>query len=581
MRRKASVDKMDSTESPESQPGTDSDPELDLSSSDGEPDGAAGKISYSTLLQALNANAQRGEPQRKKRKIDPSTAAKPLGNSEGSELQSSAVDNLRGPVRNGESKDGSIEAESGSEEDSDIADDDFDDDDEARDNPFNTHLSDVPIKYLNEALEKSASFPWRKSLSKLTGGMKTVFAVPELPIATQASLRQAQKISHLHLKPKLQQSAADALPRLEKAYSHLAGAMFNYQDLSFNDRTVSNGPEISRLYCTHALNHLLKTRDKVIKNNARLAHPDGADDGTDDSRIRDQGFTRPSVLILLPTRQACAKVVDTMMSILQPEQQENRKRFTESFFEADDLAGSDKPEDFKELFAGNDDDRFVLGVKLTRKTVKYFSSFYKSDIIFASPLGLHAKITAEDKRKRDWDFLSSIEVVVVDQADSLIMQNWENVESVFEHLNLEPKESHGCDFARVRLWYLDKLAKFYRQTLVFSAFNTPELNGLFERSMLNVAGKNKISKEAHEGSIMRLGLQLKQTFAGFETTSPSADPDDRFKYFTTAVLPALMRLPKPADGAQGILIFIPSYFDFLLSGSQVLTTSDGEDRRGT
>ena len=339
-----------------------------------------------------------------------------------------------------------------------------------------------------------------------------------------------------------------------------AARVFAYQDLLYCDRTPENGPELRSLTCLHAINHILKTRDTVIKNNTRLAKANALED----VEYRDQGFTRPKVLMLLPTREACVRAIDTIVSLCKPEQQENRKRFRESYVQREEYFSDEKPADFRELFAGNDDDMFRLGMKFTRKTLKYFSQFYNSDIIFASPLGLKMAMGDEDPKKRDHDFLSSIEIVIVDQTDALLMQNWEHVEHIFEHLNLQPKETHGCDFSRVRNWYLDGNAKYLRQTIILSTFNTPEINRLFGHFLSNLAGKVKICKKNYEGSILYLNIPVKQTFSRYNASQPTEDPDARFKYFINTVVPSLTKLSKAAPTrGQGVLIFIPSYMDFV------------------
>ena len=253
-------------------------------------------------------------------------------------------------------------------------------------------------------------------------------------------------------------------------------------------------------------------------------------------------------------------MVDMICQICVPDQQENRSRFDESYIDKDQKFGDQKPADFKDLFQGNDDDMFRLGVKFTRKTIKYFSQFYNSDIIFASPLGLRMAIGSEEEKKVDFDFLSSIELVIVDQADALLMQNWEHVEYIFEHLNIQPKDAHGCDFSRVRNWYLDDQAKYFRQTIILSAFNTPELSELFRNYCNNWAGKVRIQKEYHGTLLQMLGHKTKQTFSRFEPPSIQEDPDSRFAYFTKAVIPTLTKNPKDSAGT---LIFIPSYLDFV------------------
>lgn len=69
--------------------------------------------------------------------------------------------------------------------------------------------------------------------------------------------------------------------------------MNSYRDLFYPERkALTNGEEIRRAYCLHALNHVLKANAQVLSNNARRRD---RKPGTDTDDHRDQGLTRPKV----------------------------------------------------------------------------------------------------------------------------------------------------------------------------------------------------------------------------------------------------------------------------------------------
>ena len=129
--------------------------------------------------------------------------------------------------------------------------------------------------------------------------------------------------------------------------------------------------------------------------------------------------------------------------------------------------------------------------------LKFFSDFYASDIIIASPLGLKTLIGKGNTG--DTDFLSSIELVVLDMADLLLMQNWEHVESVMDCLNGLPKTSNSTDFSRLRSVFVDGCAGMLRQTVLLSSIDSPDLAALVRRQR-NVLGRIKVNAAHRNGS---------------------------------------------------------------------------------
>lgn len=516
--------------------------EQDLSEEDVEAVAPAVK-SYSALLQSFTEPRADGEPKAKRRRIqeviDPEVHEEEL-----------EVDEVLVGGSEDEQENGNLEEEVA--EASDDADD--------SDDPFETHFAKPDDNELSRRLQAIQAGDVRTEKSDLG---KHIGITMSFPSCAKPTFRrhEVRSTADLSLKERLSKNVASKFKAICPSHVEQATAshMFEYRDMLVAHRTHRNAESLRRMASLHAVNHILKGRDRVLKNNERLSHADRHAD----LDCRDQGFVRPKVLILLETRQMAAKYADAIVQAFQPEQQENRKRFDDSFTAPLDERET-MPEDYRELFGGNNDNSFLTALKFTRKTLKFYSAFYNSDIILASPLGLRRIIENEDARKRDHDFLSSIELLIADQVDAMAMQNWDNVEIVFNHLNLELKEAHGCDFSRVRNYYLDGNARYMRQTILFTAYITPETNRIYNSHMLNIAGKVKLTPIYQDGAITSTsGVGIKQTFSRFDSPSPLTDPDARFKYFTTAILPQLLRLPRPVDGAQGILIFVPSYFDFL------------------
>lgn len=264
-----------------------------------------------------------------------------------------------------------------------VVDGDFvDDDEEDSGDPFEIHFDHPDEAEVTGRLKKvkAGTLQAKQIKSDVIGKLSEAGPAVE----TAAAAPKLSTIKSAKLKKRLVDPATSLLPKLTSLQKELAPGILEYKDVLFSGRTSENAEDLRRLACVHALNHLYKTRDRIIKNTSKLARDDTAD-----LELRDQGFTRPKVLILLETRQMCVKYMDAITKLSAPEQQENRKRFQDTFSRTDPEGfGQDKPADFRELFEGNDDNEFRIGVKFTRKTIKYYSQFYASDIIIASPLGL-------------------------------------------------------------------------------------------------------------------------------------------------------------------------------------------------
>ncbi|KAK9479923.1 hypothetical protein V1514DRAFT_326883 [Lipomyces japonicus] len=434
--------------------------------------------------------------------------------------------------------------------------------------PFYLHFAEVSEPVLKKAIQKLDAKGWTssKALIETLSDLKytvTTSTVNSSSISGVSGSLNATSLDELHIKSRLHAPFRELNKKVAKDHdfselqTKLVNNVSDYKDVIFAPRNLHNARAIQNVYALHALNHIFKTRDNVLKDNARLAKAD--QEKLDPPELRDQGFTRPKVLVVLPTRDACYRFVETIIKLSGSNQQENLKRFKTDYFDDSQLPAG-KPEDFRQFFQGNNDDNFRIGIKFTRKTIKLYTEFYNSDLIIASPLGLRLSIGDVTDKKRDFDFLSSIEIVILDQADALLMQNWEHVLHIFKHLNLIPKDPHGCDFSRIRNWYLDGQANYLRQTLILSQFVTPEINALLTQHCHNVSGKIKY-RPYYSGILGDIGGKISHAFVKVYSTSPQEDPDKKFKYFISKALPSIVRTASASQG--GTVIFVASYGDYV------------------
>lgn len=434
-----------------------------------------------------------------------------------------------------------------------------DSDDEVGDDPFHVHFNQVSEDYI-EAQHK-LSEKWPVKSKTLIEKYNSIFQVPPgTPINTSNTTKPIQDlaIKKRVLQRFLDQEHEDA----SEVDQHLLSSMTQYKDITFPYFNYKN-QLYKKLYALHALNHIYKTRDTILKNTGKLRnYEEQLKQGKTPQEVefRDQGFTRPKVLILLPTREACFDIVNLLMKYSSTDQQENKKRFTNQFH-GNGTPPDSKPEDFRYYFKGNTNDFFTMGIKFTRKSLKLYSSFYSSDIIVASPIGLSMILENPDKRKREHDFLSSIEVLIVDYANQLEMQNWDHVLTVLKYVNKVPKKFHDADFSRIRMWSINDRAKYLTQRLVFAEYLTPNVNNVVNKSS-NLAGRLKFKRiiDSNNCVMNSVGLKIKQIFQRFESSSPLEDPEARFKFFTNSLINSVSNSTSYDDG---LLIIIPSYFDYI------------------
>jgi U3 small nucleolar RNA-associated protein 25 len=398
----------------------------------------------------------------------------------------------------------------------------------------------------------------------------------------------------------------------------------SYTDFLYTSETRSDRQALYSLVSLHVLNHILTLRGRIYKHNplwkpvaepspppkkkgkkAKLVEETPMDPPV--SLPRDQGLTRPTVLILLPTRGVCYQwMMQTLVPLLTPDPartMEHWDRFEAEFGPPPNTPAVDtndpkqvareqrrqkilqqKGAEWRELFGEhvNDDDDFQLGVSFNggskaHGSVRLFSDFYKSDMIVASPLGLKVTLTShanrengdndddEEEENGAADFLSSIEICVLLRADVMLMQNWDHVNDVLNALNQRPKSSRhlaSTNFARVREYALAGQSDLWRQMIVCSSITDPLILNTFKRLSRNRDGQARLRRKTRDdqAALTRViwsgSQQPSQVFQRIPCQSFASQGDDRLKCFVQHWLPKILE-------QKHTMIFVPSYFEFV------------------
>ncbi|XP_068227770.1 U3 small nucleolar RNA-associated protein 25 homolog [Palaemon carinicauda] len=393
--------------------------------------------------------------------------------------------------------------------------------------------------------------------------LPNIAAVPKPPRRKNYSLDDYHILKPLKDNCVLVGNASASCPSgLTNLQKELLAIMSNYSDLYYPQANYEKYEEIRTVYAIHALNHVLKTRKRVLRHNSKLNKSMTKKKKKDPHQcFRDQGYTRPKVLIILPFKHSAYRLIEVISLLLQDKNFDilKQSRFREDFGPGenqDPPKNLNRAEDFHEIFKGNSKEDFKIGLKLTKRTIKLYSDFYQSDIIISSPLGLRCLMGNFHLSTAETDFLTSIEMLIIDQADVLMMQNWEHLLVLMEVLNKPPHDIHklNTDITRIRMWTLDGHSSLYRQTLFFSATNIDHGRALVNKCK-NFTGRVQVLNYVKDGSVQEVVVPAELVMI---RVTGMRDPDSRFNYFVKEVLPQYQ-----ANRRMGILVYIPDYCDYV------------------
>ena len=301
------------------------------------------------------------------------------------------------------------------------------------------------------------------------------------------------------------------------------------------------------------------TYHKEIKKNYENS------DNKDNINIKDQGFTSPKVLILVPYKIHAKIIMEQLVKLFSNDNWKgitNKKKFMDEYSEFDSM-----------------DDCFRLGIQISffENKMKLYTPFDESDIIIASPLGLKlAKPSDNDKSFKNskvYDFLSSIEIFLMDFSEVFIYQNLEHLNEILSFLNKQPKNNQNIvDINRIKENYANNYGEYLRQNIIISQFKCIDIDVAINDICKNINGKillegpyenqiNLIKNEFAEkyNTLNSSNYEIRYEFKILRDFKGEEDFQEKFNYFTKNLWQNLYE-----SFEKHTIIFVSSTFDYMI-----------------
>lgn len=371
----------------------------------------------------------------------------------------------------------------------------------------------------------------------------------------------------------------------------LAPSIFDYRDFLY---IGNENPRFRKISALHVINHIY--RDFEAKENRQSA------------TVRDSNFTSTTVLVICPYKLQAYEFIEEIIQCLpstvrikkkeeepveisevdQSKQTDSKKKHHKSkdteYIETDfSIENYDRcseytvgsipehylrtrPKDWLETFAGNTDSDFKTGIRFYQDKVSLFQEIAKSQLVIASPLALSL---FEEK-----DFMSSIEVLVLDSIDVLAMQHADRLAQVIVGLNELPKTvTQTKDWSRVRQYCCDKNNRKMRQSIGYGRILSPEILNMYMKMFENIRGQLIVRPLKYEQILKQID-GAERTFKKMVISKSLSEQsinskveligDVVFKTFSEKLFPLIKQWRSESeDVAKRTIIYFVSSYRFL------------------